>query len=146
MLFVTMRFLQPVLSDSDVGAGAGEEYLEMTETKWDGKTPWFTGSSRPIGNNVRIQLFFKLVNAMVGPLGVSLVRSFFGQLDEGVDVCNVKETGVCIKQNICVIDVSFTSEMGHNVKDVKRITLFPQSQISLVVKHVILVIAILTVS
>lgn len=45
MLFVTMRFLQPVLSNSDVGAGAGEEYLEMTETKWDGKTPWFTGST-----------------------------------------------------------------------------------------------------
>ena len=146
MLFVTMRFLQPVLSNSDVGAGAGEEYLEMTETKWDGKTPWFTGSSRLIGKNARIQLFFQLVNAMVGQLGVSLVRSFFGQLDEGGDVCNVRETGICIKQNVYVIDESFTSEMGHNVKDVKRITSFLQLQISLVVKHVILVIAILTVS
>ena len=38
-----------VLVTTETGAGAdtgaGEEYLEMTETKWDGKTPWFTGSS-----------------------------------------------------------------------------------------------------
>ena len=37
----------PVSTETSAGAdtGAGEEYLEMTETKWDGKTPWFTGSS-----------------------------------------------------------------------------------------------------
>lgn len=38
-----------VLVTTETGAGAdtgaGEEYLEMTETKWDGKTPWFTGST-----------------------------------------------------------------------------------------------------
>jgi hypothetical protein len=34
----------------DVGGGgqlgSGAEYLEQTETEWDGKTPWFTGSCK----------------------------------------------------------------------------------------------------
>ena len=34
-----------VSTETGADTGAGEEYLEMTETKWDGKTPWFTGSS-----------------------------------------------------------------------------------------------------
>ena len=36
-----------VAGETDAGpdTGAGEEYLELTEKKWDGKTPWFTGSS-----------------------------------------------------------------------------------------------------
>ena len=25
--------------------GSGREYLQHTEEHWDGKTPWFTGSS-----------------------------------------------------------------------------------------------------
>jgi len=36
-----------VAGETDAGpdTGAGEEYLELTEKKWDGKTPWFTGST-----------------------------------------------------------------------------------------------------
>ena len=30
--------------DSGVG-GSGRDYLQQTEEHWDGKTPWFTGSS-----------------------------------------------------------------------------------------------------
>ena len=50
-------FLYRVLCEEDdtVGGpnlGAGEEYLEMTETKWDGKTPWFTGSSMCLALNL----------------------------------------------------------------------------------------------
>ena len=50
-------FLYSVLCEEDdtVGGpnlGAGEEYLEMTETKWDGKTPWFTGSSMCLALNL----------------------------------------------------------------------------------------------
>ena len=30
--------------ESGVG-GSGREYLQQTEEHWDGKTPWFTGSS-----------------------------------------------------------------------------------------------------
>ena len=26
--------------------GSGKTYLEKTETSWDGKTAWFTGSSK----------------------------------------------------------------------------------------------------
>ena len=41
MIILVFYLVIPVLADE----GAGEEYLEMTETRWDGKTPWFTGSS-----------------------------------------------------------------------------------------------------
>jgi hypothetical protein len=28
------------------GVGSGAEYLQLTETEWDGKSPWFTGSRK----------------------------------------------------------------------------------------------------
>jgi hypothetical protein len=28
------------------GLGSGAEYLQLTETEWDGKSPWFTGSRK----------------------------------------------------------------------------------------------------
>ena len=28
------------------GMGSGAEYLQLTETEWDGKSPWFTGSRK----------------------------------------------------------------------------------------------------
>ena len=34
----------PSNGDAGGGLGSGADYLELTETEWDGKTPWFTGS------------------------------------------------------------------------------------------------------
>ena len=34
-----------VLCESLPDDGSGKTYLEQTETNWDGKTAWFTGSS-----------------------------------------------------------------------------------------------------
>ena len=31
--------------DAQIG-GSGKQYLQLTENKWDGKTAWFTGSSK----------------------------------------------------------------------------------------------------
>ena len=31
--------------ETGVQGGSGREYLQHTEEHWDGKTPWFTGSS-----------------------------------------------------------------------------------------------------
>ena len=45
LCLVTCVALVSTETGAGAGTGAGEEYLEMTETKWDGKTPWFTGSS-----------------------------------------------------------------------------------------------------
>ena len=74
--------------------GAGEEYLELTETKWDGKTPWFTGSSMSGFNLlIMIELSLQLVSVMVGPQDVSLVRSCSGRLDGEEDVSSARETG-----------------------------------------------------
>ena len=35
-----------VVGDSLPDDGSGKTYLEKTETGWDGKTAWFTGSSK----------------------------------------------------------------------------------------------------
>ena len=32
-------------ADPSGNGGSGQQYLHMTENRWDGKTAWFTGSS-----------------------------------------------------------------------------------------------------
>lgn len=32
-------------ADPGGNGGSGQQYLHMTENRWDGKTAWFTGSS-----------------------------------------------------------------------------------------------------
>ena len=50
LLWALVMFLLGAISvggtgmESGVG-GSGREYLQQTEEHWDGKTPWFTGSS-----------------------------------------------------------------------------------------------------
>ena len=55
--FVVFVFISSVTGDGEGGdtqiGGNGKQYLQQTENKWDGKTAWFTGSSK---------FFNKLIN------------------------------------------------------------------------------------
>ena len=48
--FVVFVFVSSVTGDGEGGdtqvGGSGKQYLQLTENKWDGKTAWFTGSSK----------------------------------------------------------------------------------------------------
>ena len=48
--FVVFVVVESVTGDGEGGdtqiGGSGKQYLQLTENKWDGKTAWFTGSSK----------------------------------------------------------------------------------------------------
>ena len=58
-LVILLLLLSHSLADGDAGSsgGSGHTYLQRTENKWDGKTAWFTGSSKQRKSEMRVEVF-----------------------------------------------------------------------------------------